>query len=443
MELKMEERLRATPIVKALRAGRETVWVNDGWARCRETWKRLPIAMSDIDDAEARLLRFAPFLQACFPETAAWGGRIESPLTPIPHMARRLSADYGVEVPGRLYLKRDSDLAVAGSIKARGGIYEILKHSETLALEQGLLAPDGDYRAFASPEFRAFFSRHAVHVGSTGNLGLSIGIISACLGYDVTVHMSKDAKAWKKALLREKGVRVLEYDSDYSAAVREGRRLAAEDPMSYFVDDENSLDLFLGYAVAAWRLAAQLREQDIQVDGAHPLLVYLPCGVGGAPGGITFGLKQVFGDDVYCFFAEPVQAPCMLLGMATGLHNEVSVQDIGLTGRTQADGLAVGRPSKFVGGAVEGLLSGIFTVEDARLFHDMRALLETEGIFVEPSACAGFAGPAKLTAAPELEAFLRFNGLRERLPDVCQVVWATGGSLVPQRERELYLAWRG
>ena len=438
-DLSMESLLKKDPVLPRVAAAEEVLWLNPGLQSAETALPRMELGMADILDAEARLQRFAPFIRERFPETAPRGGLIESPLTPIPRMQRLLEERFGAVIPGRLLLKQDSHLAIAGSVKARGGIYEVLKHTEELAMENGLLSETDDYAKLASPEMREFFSRYTVQVGSTGNLGLSIGIASAAVGYKVIVHMSVDAKQWKKDLLRAHGVQVIEYEADYGEAVKQGRARSDADPMSYFVDDENSRNLFLGYAVAALRLRQQLAEQNVAVDREHPLLVTIPCGVGGAPGGVAFGLKHVFGDSVHCFFAEPTQAPCMLAGMATGLHSKVSVQDLGLTGLTEADGLAVGRPSGFVGGVMEPLLSGEVTIADPKLYTFMRALLESENIFLEPSACAAFQGPAELLRQPEGRDYAARQGLTaERLANSTHIAWATGGALVPEDIRKAY-----
>ena len=63
---------------------------------------------------------------------------------------------------------------------------------------------------------------------------------------------------------------------------------------------------FSGYAVAANRLDRQLKEMDLHIDKDRNLIVYVPAGVGGAPGGIAYGLKRLYGDNVHVFFAEPV-----------------------------------------------------------------------------------------------------------------------------------------
>ncbi len=439
MEQILWNQMNNQPLLKRVSAEEEVVWVNENLKLTKEALAQIHVTMKDIDDAEARLIRFAPFIKKCFPETAPLNGIIESPLTEIPAMKKQLEDEYRTMIPGRLFLKQDSHLAISGSIKARGGIYEVLKHAEELALEHGKVKMTDDYSVFASPEFKEFFSQFKIQVGSTGNLGMSIGIMSAALGFHVIVHMSADAKQWKKDLLRQRGAVVVEYASDYSKAVEVGRKDSDADPKSYFVDDENSVDLFLGYAVAAKRLKAQFEEKNIVVDAEHPLFVYIPCGVGGAPGGVAFGLKQLFGDAAHVFFIEPTLAPCMLVGMASGLQNKVCVQDFGLSGLTHADGLAVGRPSGFVGGVMQNLLSGIFTLEDAKLYDLMRDIVNTENIFLEPSACASFIGPAMLMRNEASQNYIKTMGLEEKMKNAVHIPWATGGSLVPEEIRKEYM----
>ncbi|MBQ0017630.1 MAG: D-serine ammonia-lyase [Clostridiales bacterium] len=425
--------------LEKLKNAEEVVWINPEKLTAEEGLARIEFSEADIDDAAARLVRFAPLIEKMFPETSETGGIIESPLTEIEAMKDVLNAE-GAELEGRLFLKRDSDLKVSGSVKARGGIYEVLKHSEDLAIESGLLTGyDDDYTKLASDEAREFFSRYKIQVGSTGNLGMSIGIMSAALGYNAIVHMSMDAKQWKKDLLRQRGATVIEYDGDYGAAVVQGRTESDADPMSYFVDDENSSALFLGYAVAAKRIEAQFKEQGVTVDDEHPLFVYIPCGVGGAPGGVTFGMKVVFGDNAHCFFVEPTQCPCMVVGLETGKMSDICVQDIGLTGLTEADGLAVGRPSGLVSRFMKLLLSGEFTVDDEKLNPYLRKLWKNEGIYIEPSACATFIGPARMCSSTEGKKYIADNELEAKMANATHVVWATGGSMVPQEIREKLL----
>lgn len=427
------------PLVDSLIALQPTSWFNPERKPVELALPAVGLTAGDVADASQRLTRFARYFCAAFPETKTSNGLLESPLQAIPAMQQALAARYDQTIDGTLLLKLDSQLPISGSIKARGGIYEVLQHAEKLALKAGLLHLDDDYAKLHSEEFREFFGQYSIAVGSTGNLGLSIGIISAKLGFKASVHMSADARQWKKDMLRSHGVNVMEYESDYSVAVAQGRAQAEQDPNCHFVDDENSVQLFLGYAVAGERLKAQLEKQHIKVDKEHPLFVYLPCGVGGGPGGVAFGLKLAFGDAVHCIFAEPTHSPCMLLGVYTGLHDHISVQDLGIDNITAADGLAVGRASGFVGRTMAPMLDGFYTLSDEDMLELLGLLNEQEGIRLEPSALAGMQGPLRVLS--ETEGYRQRLGLTPaRLARAHHLVWATGGGMVPEPEMARYLA---
>ena len=53
---------------------------------------------------------------------------------------------------------------------------------------------------------------------------------------------------------------------------------------------------------------------------------------------------------MHCFFTEPTHACCMLSWDGDrACRTASSVKDLDIDGKTDADGLAVGRPSAFVG----------------------------------------------------------------------------------------------
>lgn len=395
---------------------------------------KLPLQLqkSDMERGRAFMEKYAPFIARVFPPTVPTGGRLLSPLREIEHFRSLSNKENTTQIQGRFFLKCDNELPVAGSIKARGGFFEVLNFAHKLAVKEGFIR-DEEAADFSLPELHRLFSKYTIGVGSTGNLGLSIGIISARLGFRAKVYMSHDAKEWKKNLLRQAGATVIEEGGDFGVAIARGRQETHSNPFGYFVDDENSSQLFLGYSLAAYELQRQLEQLHIHIDEEHPLFVYSPCGVGGSPGGVLFGLKQIYGNAIHSFFVEPTHSPAVLTGLITGKREKISVQDFGIDNITEADGLAVGRPSAFASGIIKKLVSGIYTIDDGILYRLLKNLYETEKVFIEPSATAGLVGPLKVLSS----SYLQDNGIDPA--KATHIAWSTGGDLVPADIRRDFL----
>jgi D-serine dehydratase len=124
----------------------------------------------------------------------------------------------------------------------------------------------------------------------------------------------------------------------------------------------------------------------------------------------------------------------MLLRLASLKDEPISVRDIGLDNCTEADGLAVAQASELAVARVRTLVSGIFTMRDGDLFKHLYALDHSEGLRIEPSVAAGFAGPAWLLESTIGQQYLRDHDLLHHLDQASHILWTTGGALVPEEE---------
>lgn len=102
---KMNSLIAQYPLVEDLVALKETTWFNPGTTSLAEGLPYVGLTEQDVQDAHARLSRFAPYLAKAFPETAA-AGIIESELVAIPAMQKRLEKEYQQPIAGQLLLKR-------------------------------------------------------------------------------------------------------------------------------------------------------------------------------------------------------------------------------------------------------------------------------------------------------------------------------------------------
>ena len=124
------------------------------------------------------------------------------------------------EVPGVRILGKAEWYNPGGSVKDRPALWMI-----RTGIQSGALTPD-----------------KVILDATSGNTGIAYAWIGASLGYKVKLCMPKNASEERKKILRAYGVEVVLTDPGEGSdgAIREARRLVAENPGMYFYPDQYS-----------------------------------------------------------------------------------------------------------------------------------------------------------------------------------------------------------
>lgn len=414
--------------VAALKSQTEQMWINDKRGTDQGGYK---LSLDQLSSDWNLYKKLGKILGV--------GESLASPFVDLDGLSKGLMPVIGGSLPGKWFGKMDSQLAVAGSVKARGGFFEVLVHAQQVAEAEGLDLFSED--PIVQRKVGELFSQHTISVGSTGNLGFAIGNLSRVLGFKSRIYMSAEAENWKIKRLRDMGCDVEVVEEDYTAAVAKGRSDAAKDQNNYFLDDENSQLLFRGYATAAMELKEDLdllyKEEGIPGEKS-PIFVYLPCGVGSAPAGIAAGLRLLYGDRVVMFTAEPTQCASVLLAVASGKYSAVSVYEYYMTNDTIADGLACAVAGEKASRTIAECIDGCYTAADSKLAWYVNAAHDYAEIKIEPSAAASIHGPYSIYYTKAGFEYLKKRKIMDATNDCVHISWFTGGGQIPkERYKEM------
>ncbi|MDO4617720.1 MAG: D-serine ammonia-lyase [Lachnospiraceae bacterium] len=409
------------PMLENTRKQEESLWINPEKIDTEVHQTINEYSYIYLKAAQKRFMRFLPYIAEAFPETAAKKGVIESGLIEIPAMKEWLNTR-GANLQGRVFLKDDAHLPVGGSVEVRGGVHAVLRIAEDLARDAELLVPGEKYNVFNKEAYRQLFGQYTILLCTGADLALAAGLTAEKLGFRVIAQLPSGEAEWKKQLLKEHGIVIREYEGDYRQAVSAAKREADADPKIFLID-KDSKDLFFGYSSAALRLKVQLGKMDISVDPEHPLFVYIPGDSAAAAGGLTYGLKEVFGRDAHCLIGESVSSSVSWKETLSGEHRMQDNPSEQKTGNSTAD-------ENFTEEMLRTLVSGIFQIDEESLNVYRKELVEKEQLFLEASACAGFAGPEQIQQKGTLwESYLEKEGLKDHVSDAVHIVWGTTGGL--------------
>lgn len=309
----------------------------------------LPFGLNDMHQVGDDFERFSTYTMKSFPELISSGGLIESELLSNGQVAKRLK-EKGLNLYN-LLIKEDFNLPIAKTMKTRAGLYYVLKLSDELAKQEGILKDDSDYYAKLL-DYKDFFNQYELVVITSNEMARSIVRVGCSMGYRVRVLMSTKSQG-DQEFYEKYGATVEHSNKTLIQTLQDAKEHKKDDQI--IVDEHDNDKLFLGASVTAFRLRDQL--YDLDVDLNEGVNIYIPLGVGLISSGIGFGLKRVFRDNIHIYFVESCNK-----GEFTPLLKGEHVEN------QKISAVALSRMKELISGMV--LVSDEKTKEYYELLHD-------------------------------------------------------------------------
>ncbi len=396
---------------------REIFWVNpdieDRMEPLIDQWA--------VDQAVERIRKAIPYMEAIFSDGDAKAEDVESPLVESHMIPEKLARRLGYGMEGKIYLKCDNLLPVTGSSLDRVWLFEILRFAEDVAEDSGMYVGE-DYRVFEEKRYTDLFSQYSVVIGSDDRLGRAAATFAERLGFKVTLLVEDEA--YEEAVRTEsRNLRVKKWGTDHGRTKEKILKEKDSDPFVLYLWESDPKAISLVIIANMRMIVDQMKEEDITVDGRHPLFLILPRGGSIDPGPLAYYVREVFGKNVHCFVGECTEKPDMAYGLISGLSQEQDLRHFSEAAGQDFPDAGLIKSTEDVKQMSKSSLDGVFTVspESRRVWTDImtretgRKAGEADGVCPE--------GVLRIQKA---YAYLMKNELNGKMENATFILWLAG-----------------
>lgn len=231
-----------------------------------------------------------------------------TPLYPLPALAHALDV-------GSIHIKDESHRLDAGSFKALGGSYAVMRLVLETASAQ--LGKTVDIGALHAPPVRDITRQLTIGCATTGNHGVAVAAAANLVGAKAVVFVHANASKGRVAAIERWGARIVHVDGVYEDAAAEASRVCAHagwlfvSDMSRAGDERVATMLMQGYTPIVGEALRSLAEP--------PTHVFVQAGIGALAGAAAAYLSVALGSGRPTFVVvEPERAASLLESIRDG-----------------------------------------------------------------------------------------------------------------------------